>query len=93
MCSLVAHDEKLLAYEDDESSVRDRLITKHMTTEALESLGDTINYINIWIKLLEDNYDSRHVAYITSMKEMFKQILLTMIKALNPKQKVQKRMT
>ena len=35
MCYLVAHDEKLLDYKDDESSVEDRLIPKHVTTEAL----------------------------------------------------------
>ena len=56
-------------------------------------MGDTLNYIDIWIKLLEDNYDARCVAYITSMKEMFKKIPLTMIKALTPKQKFQKLMT
>ena len=52
-------------------------------------MGATINFIDIWIKLLEENYDARRVAYITSMKEMFKQIPLTMIKSLTPKQKVQ----
>ena len=35
MCSLVAHDKKLPAYEYDEISIRDRLIYKHATTEAL----------------------------------------------------------
>ena len=64
-----------------------------MITEALEALGATINFIGIWLKLLEENYDARHVAYITDMKEMFKQIPLTMIKALAPKQKFQKLMT
>ena len=63
-----------------------------MTTEALEELGDTMNFIDIWIKMLEDNYDARRVAYITDMKEMFKKIPLMMINALTPKQKVQKLM-
>ena len=35
MCSLVAHDKIQLAYEYDESSIVDRLIPKHETTEAL----------------------------------------------------------
>ena len=39
------------------------------------------------------NYDARRVAYTTAMKEMFKQIPQTMIKAITPKQKVQKLMT
>ena len=64
-----------------------------MTTEDLESLGDTLNFIVICIKLLEDSYDARRVAYITAMKEMFNKIPLTMDKALTPKQKVQKLIT
>ena len=32
MCSLVAHRKKLPAYEDDESSIGDRLLPKHVTT-------------------------------------------------------------
>ena len=43
-----------------------------MTTEALESLGTTFNFIEIWIKLSENNYDARCVAYSTAMKEMLK---------------------
>ena len=64
-----------------------------MTTESLEALGSTLNFIYIWLKLLEENYDARRVAYITSMKDMFKQIPLMVIKSLTPKQKVHKIMT
>ena len=84
MCSLVAHDKKLLDYEYDESSIVDRLIPKHSATEALEELGYTINFIDIWLKLLEDNDWSIRIAYITAIKDMFKQIPLTMIKELTP---------
>ena len=35
MCSIVEHDKKQPAYEDDEISIGDRLITKHIITEAL----------------------------------------------------------
>ena len=56
-------------------------------------MSDTLNFIDIWLKLFEENYDARCVAYITDMKETFKKISLTMIKALTPKQKVQKLMT
>ena len=85
MCYLVSHDEILPACKDDESSIGNRLIPKHATTEALESLGATINFIDIWIKLLEENDETRHVAYITAMKYIFKQIPPTIIKALTPK--------
>ena len=43
-----------------------------MTTEELEALGATITFIEIWIKLLDDNYDARRVAYSSDMKEMLK---------------------
>ena len=53
MCSLVAHDKIKTAYEYDESSIGDRSIPKNATTEALEALGATINFIDIWLKLFE----------------------------------------
>ena len=58
----------------------------------MESLHVTLNFVDIRIKLFDKNYDARRVAYITAMKEMIKQIPQTMIKALTPKQKVQKLM-
>ena len=56
-------------------------------------MGATFNFIEIWLKLLEDNYDARHVAYSTAMKDMFKQISTTMTKPLSPRKKLQKIMT
>ena len=63
-----------------------------MTTEALEALCDTINFIEIWLKLLDKNNDARSVSYSTDMEEIFKQIPTTMTKPLIPRQKVQKLM-
>ena len=68
LCCIVAHDKKQPAYEDDESIIGDRIIPKHVTTEALKALGSTINFIEIWLELLDDNYDARRVAYSTTMK-------------------------
>ena len=93
MCYLVAYDKKLPVYEDDEISIEYRSIPKNKTTKTLKSLGDNINFIDIWIKLFDKNYGARHVAYITATEDMFNQITLTMIKALTPKQNVQKLMT
>ena len=45
-----------------------------MKTESLEALGASPNFIEIWLKLLNDNYDARRVAYCTSTIDMFKQI-------------------
>ena len=53
----------------------------------------TFNFIYIWLKLFEDHYDARCVAYINAMKDIFKQIPQDMYKPLTPKQKVQKLMT
>ena len=53
----------------------------------------TLNFIDIWLKLFEYNHDAGCVAFITAMKNMFKQIPQTMIKALTTKQKVQKLIT
>ena len=67
-----------------------KAVPKNATTKALNALGATLNFIDIWLKLFVENYDAGCVAYITAMKEMFKQIPQTMIKSLTPKQKVQK---
>ena len=37
--------KKQLTYEDDESSIGDSLIPKRVTTESLEALGATFNFI------------------------------------------------
>ena len=68
ICSLVAHNKIQPAYEDDEISIGDRPIPKNTTTKALEGLGATLNFIDIWLKLFEENYDDISVAYITAMK-------------------------
>ena len=52
----------------------------------------TFNFIDIWIKMLDKNYNSRRVAYITAMKEMFKQIPTMMTKPISQRQKVHKLM-
>ena len=52
LCYMVAHDKKQPAYEYYESSIGNRLISKHVTTESLEALGDTFNFIEILIMKL-----------------------------------------
>ena len=66
---------------------------KNTTTKSLKALVATLNFIDIWLKMFVDHYDARCVAYITAMKQIFKQIPQTIIKALTPKQKFQKLMT
>ena len=93
MCSLAAHDKIQPSYEDDEISVGDRSIPKNATTKLLKSLGATLNFIDICLKLFDENYYARCVAYITAMKDVFKQIPQNMSKPFTTKQKVQKLMT
>ena len=64
-----------------------------MKKEALEALGVTLTFIESWLKLLENNYDARRVAYITAVREMFKTIPTTITKPFSPRQKVQNLMT
>ena len=52
MCSLVAHDRLQLNYKDDEISIGDRAIPDDATIKILEELGATINFIDIWFKLI-----------------------------------------
>ena len=54
MCSLVAHDILQLDYKDYESSIGDRAIPDNAKTKILEALGETIHFIDIWIKLFLD---------------------------------------
>ena len=54
MCSIVAHDKKT-EYEDEEFSIGDMPIPKNATTESLEALGDTLNFIDCWLKLFDGN--------------------------------------
>ena len=56
-------------------------------------MSATLKFIDILLKLFDDNYDARSVAYITHMKDMIKQTPLTIIKSLTPKQKSQRLMT
>ena len=49
MCSLVAHDRMQENKPDYERSIGDRVITNDATVKALESLGATFNFIDIWL--------------------------------------------
>ena len=42
--------------------------------EALEALGDTINFIDVCLKLLEENYDVKSEACNTAMKDILEKI-------------------
>ena len=74
MYYLVDHDRLKLYYKDYESSIGDRSIPDNATTKSLEPLGATIIFIDIWLKLFLENYNSICDAYINAMKEIFNEI-------------------
>ena len=63
MCPIIVHDKKQPSYEDEYRSIGDRPIHKNATTEALEALGATFNFIDFWLKLFHHNYEVRWKMY------------------------------
>ena len=59
MCYKIAHDKQQPRYEDKEKSIGDIPIPKNETTEALEALYVTFNFIDLWLKLFHQNYEVR----------------------------------
>ena len=74
MCSLVAHDRMQDNKQDYESSIGDREIPKDATVKALNSLGATFNFIDIWLHSFCDIYLAQSESYIVAMVDMFKKI-------------------
>ena len=87
MCSLVARDRLQIDYRYDESSIGDREIPNDARIKTLESLCATFNFIDIWLKLIRENYCARSESYINAMKEMFMQIPQNVEIVLTPKEK------
>ena len=74
MCYVVAHDRFQPDYEDDVRSIGNREIPNNATIITLEALGDTFNFIGIWLELPRENYCARSESFINAMKETFMQI-------------------
>ena len=72
MCYLVDHDRLQLDYKDNESSIGYREIPDDATIKTLEALGDTTNFIEIWLKLLREIFNARYEVYINALKVMFR---------------------
>ena len=75
-------------YEDIVISIGDIEIPNDATMKTLESLGATFNFIDIWLKLLRENYCARSESYINDMKEMFMQIPQNVERVLTSKEKL-----
>ena len=92
MCFIVAHDKKQTSYGYEEISIGDKPIPKTSTTEALEALGDTLNFIDIWLKLFHWNYEVRCGMYNRAMKNIFQKIPTIKLKPLSQGQNFHKLM-
>ena len=66
MCYLVSQDRLQLYYKYDESSIGYRSIPDNATTKALEALGTTINFIDIWLKFFLEmlTLDVMHISLL-----------------------------
>ena len=87
MCFLVAHDRVEPDYKDDGSSIGDREIPNDATIKTLKSLGATFNFIDIWLKMLRENYCAQGESYRNAMEYMFKQIPQNVERAITSKKK------
>ena len=93
MCSFVAHDRLQDNEEDDESSLGDLKIQKDETVKSLNSLGDTFNFIEIWLHNFHHNYFEQSESYTAAMVEMFKTTPQIFGKPLTTREKNQKLIT
>ena len=93
MCSLVAHDRMQDNKQDDEISIDDKEIPKDATVKALNSLGNTFNFIDIWLHNLRHNYFSRSESYTVAMVKMFKTIPQNVGNPITSREKNQKLIT
>ena len=58
-----------------------------MTTEALESLGSTIDFIGCWLKALEHNFIERYNLYTHNMDLLFQKTNVKFTNKSSPKEK------
>ena len=93
MYSIISHNKNGPSYEDEESSLGDSPIPKNATIESLEALGDTLNFIDFWLKMFHHNYEVRWKMYKKDMKKLFKQIPTMKSKQLSQNKKHQKILT
>ena len=74
MCSITTYDKLLPICVYYISSDDSRSIPKNATTTALESLGETLNFIYCWIKKFQQNYQVRWKIYNEAIKYLIKKI-------------------
>ena len=89
MCSIDTHEKQQPWSVDDGSSNGGNEFQSNYTTEALDSLGATFDFIDCWIKLFDWNYISCSNIYIGTMKYLFKKTPVQLTRPLSIKEKYQ----
>ena len=78
MCSIDAHEKQQTSYFDDGISGGVNELSSNSTTEALDSLGATIDFIDFWLKCFDHNYIARSNMYIeTSIGNNPRKVFIT----------------
>ena len=72
---------------DDSSIGGVNTLPFHSTTESFISLGETINFIDCWLKFYDRNCLDCSNMYIETMKSLFKKIPFQLAKPLSLKEK------
>ena len=71
MCSIDAHEKQHPSYVDDVLSGGGNTLPSNSSTEALSSIGETIGFIDFWLKFVDRNYLSRSNMFIETMQYLF----------------------
>ena len=82
MCFIDAYDKQHPSYVDDVSSGGGNVLTPNATTEALVSLGETIDFINFWLKYFDHTFLACSNMYIETMQYLFQKVPVQLSKPL-----------
>ena len=74
MCSITSHDKQQPTYVDYASVGGGKSIPKNPTTTGLQSLRETLNFIDCWLKHFQHNYQVGLILYHEAMIKLFKEI-------------------
>ena len=88
ICSVDAHEKQHLSSCDDGSRGGGFQKKLNSTTEALDLLGATIDFIGFWIKTLEHNFIERCNLYAHNMEKLFQKIPVKIPNQPSPKKKL-----
>ena len=71
ICSIDAHEKQHPTYVDDGSIRIDDALTSNSTTQVLDSLGETFDFVDCWLKGFDENYQDWSNVYGQTMQDLF----------------------